>query len=144
MNRIQGSLFPGGALGVLLVVFSAFAAPPSSVAQQPRPTLTPTPEIVTVPNRCAFWGIYPRITAFCRYPIAADVAHRWPPATGYRLRADGYWGRIRDGSSGSGRPAGPSAQAGRKPGAPAGAVRSQRGQIADGLEPDSGAGERVL
>ncbi len=45
MNRIQGSLFLGGAVGVLLVVLSAFAAPPSSVAQQPRPTLTPTPAI---------------------------------------------------------------------------------------------------
>lgn len=50
MNRIQGSLFLGGAVGMLLIMLSAFAVPPSSVAQQPRPTLTPTSEMPPSPT----------------------------------------------------------------------------------------------
>jgi len=91
MNRIQGSLFPGGALGVLLVVFSAFAAPPSSVAQQPRPTLTPTPEIVPSPTAAPSGESTPESPPSAATPSPQTLPTAGPllPVTGYGLTAIG-------------------------------------------------------
>ncbi len=92
MNRVQAYLLFGGVIGALLMVLGALVVPLPAVAQQPRPTLTPTPEITspppTSPPEESPPGSQPAETA----PSPQTLPYTGPsllPVTGYGLTAIG-------------------------------------------------------
>lgn len=92
MNRIPYSLFLGGTVSVLMVVLSAFAVPPSSAAQQPRPTLTPTPEMTPLPTAMPTKESPPESSPTETVPSPQTLPTTGPtllPVTGYGLTAIG-------------------------------------------------------